>query len=77
MGLYQIESPNGDLVGHDGQSAGFSASMMRLSGADITVVVLANMAPDEGALDQVRDEAIAWVLAQTPVTTNGSATPTL
>jgi D-alanyl-D-alanine carboxypeptidase len=76
MGLYQIGSPNGALVGNDGQSAGFSSSMMRLSEADITVVVLTNMAPDEGTLDKVRDEAIAWVLAQTPVTTNGSATPT-
>jgi D-alanyl-D-alanine carboxypeptidase len=77
MGLYQIGSPNGVLVGHDGQSAGFSSSMMRLAEADITVLVLTNMAPDEGTLDQVRDEAIAWALAQTPATTNGSATPTL
>jgi hypothetical protein len=77
MGLYQIGSPNGVLVGHDGQSAGFSSSMMRLAEADITVLVLTNMAPDEGTLDQVRDEAIAWALAQTSATTNGSATPTL
>jgi hypothetical protein len=41
------------------------------------VLVLTNMAPDEGTLDQVRDEAIAWALAQTSATTNGSATPTL
>ena len=77
MGLYQIESPNGVLVGNDGQSAGFSSSMMRLAEADITAVVITNMAPDEGRLDQVRDEAIAWVLAQTPASATGSATPTL
>ena len=76
MGLYQIGSPNGVLVGNDGQSAGFSSSMMRLTEADITAVVITNMAPDEGTLDQVRDEAIAWVLAQTPASTNGAATPT-
>jgi CubicO group peptidase (beta-lactamase class C family) len=76
MGLYQIGSPNGVLVGNDGQSAGFSSSMMHLPEADITVVVLTNMAPDEGTLDQVRDEALAWVLAEKPATTNGSSTPT-
>lgn len=76
MGLYRIGSPNGELIGNDGQSAGFSSSMMRLAESDITAVVITNMAPDEGRLDQVRDEAIAWVLAQSPAAATESATPT-
>src|SRR5262249_32836560 len=49
MGLYRAQTPNGELVGMDGQGPGASSSMMRLAAADLTVVVLANMAPDEGA----------------------------
>ena len=77
LGVYRVETANGELVGSDGQGVGFGSSMMRLSEADITVVALANMAPDEGKLNGVRDEAIAWGLAQTPATTNGPATPTV
>jgi D-alanyl-D-alanine carboxypeptidase len=65
FGVYRVGSPNGELVGMDGQGAGYVSSMMRLPSAGVTVVVLANMAPDAGALDTIRDESIAWSIAQT------------
>jgi hypothetical protein len=49
----------------DRQGAGYVSNMMRLPSAGVTVVVLSNMAPDEGALDTIRDESIAWSIAQT------------
>jgi CubicO group peptidase (beta-lactamase class C family) len=54
----------GELVGMDGQRAGSVSSMMRLPLAGMTVVVLANMAPDTGAIDAMRDEAIGWSVAE-------------
>jgi hypothetical protein len=39
--------------------------MMRLPSEGVTVVVLANMAPDAGATDTIRDESMAWSIAQT------------
>jgi hypothetical protein len=65
LGVYRIGSPNGELVGMDGQGAGYVSSMMRLPSEGVTVVVLANMAPDAGATDTIRDEAIAWSIVQT------------
>jgi D-alanyl-D-alanine carboxypeptidase len=65
LGVYRIGSPNGELVGMDGQGAGYVSSMMRLPSEGVTVVVLANMAPDAGATDTIRDESIAWSIAQT------------
>jgi D-alanyl-D-alanine carboxypeptidase len=62
MGVYRVRTPNGELVGMDGQGPGATSSMMRLAAADLTVVVLANMAPDEGATDRLRDEAVRSVL---------------
>jgi D-alanyl-D-alanine carboxypeptidase len=64
MGLYRITSPNGVLAGMDGGGAGFVSSMMWLEDGDITVVVLANRAPDDGSTEAVRDAAFAWALAQ-------------
>ena len=75
LGVYRIETSNGELVGNDGQGVGFGSSMMLLKEADISIVVLANMAPDEGKINGVRDETISWVLAQSPAMPNGSATP--
>jgi CubicO group peptidase (beta-lactamase class C family) len=65
LGVYRIGSSNGELIGMDGQGAGYVSSMMRLPSAGVTVVALANMAPDAGALDTIRDESIAWSIAQT------------
>jgi D-alanyl-D-alanine carboxypeptidase len=62
MGVYKIGSPNGELVGMDGAGPGANSSMMRLPEADLTVIVFNNMAPDEGATDQLRDEAFRVVL---------------
>ena len=64
LGVYRIGSPNGELIGMDGQGAGYVSSMMRLPSAGVTVVVLANMAPDAGSTDDIRDQAIAWSIAQ-------------
>jgi len=62
MGVYRIETANGTLTGMDGSGAGFVSSLMRQDDAGITVVILANMAPDLG-VDAARDEVIAGVLA--------------
>ena len=62
MGIYRIETDNGTLTGMDGAGAGFVSSMMRQDDADITVVILANEAPDLG-VDTLRDQVIAQVLA--------------
>jgi D-alanyl-D-alanine carboxypeptidase len=65
LGVYRIGSSNGELIGMDGQGAGYVSSMMRLPSAGVTVVALTNMAHDAGALDTTRDESIAWSIAQT------------
>ncbi len=62
MGVYRIETDNGTLTGMDGAGAGFVSSMMRQDDADITVVILANAAPDQG-VDTARDAVIREVLA--------------
>jgi len=38
LGIYRIGSTNGELVGMDGQGAGYVSSMMRLPSAGVTVV---------------------------------------
>jgi D-alanyl-D-alanine carboxypeptidase len=63
MGLYQEETPNGRLVGFDGDGAGFTSYMSRHDEGDVTVVVLANWSPDDRTLYATRDEAIVWTLA--------------
>jgi CubicO group peptidase (beta-lactamase class C family) len=62
MGIYRIETDNGTLTGMDGSGVGFVSSMMRHDDADITVVILANAAPDLG-VDAARDQVIADMLA--------------
>jgi D-alanyl-D-alanine carboxypeptidase len=62
MGVIRSRTPNGPLVGMDGGSAGGNSTMQRLEGDDLTVVVLVNQDPDEGACDQVRDGAIKEAL---------------
>jgi D-alanyl-D-alanine carboxypeptidase len=63
MGVYKIGTPNGELVGMDGTGPGLNSSMMRLPAADLTVLLIVNLAPDEGATELLRDEAIRLVLA--------------
>jgi hypothetical protein len=65
MGVYRVQSPNGELIGMDGGGAGGTSTMTRLPGADVTVVALANAA-GTGGLDHLRDEAFAWALAGAP-----------
>ena len=67
-GIYRIETPHGELIGMDGSGPGFDASMMRLPAADITVVVLANMAPGGALTEGIRDDAIAVMLAAVSAT---------
>jgi len=62
MGIYRIETDNGTLTGMDGSGPGFVSTMMRQDDSDITVAILANVAPDLG-VDTARDQAIAEVLA--------------
>jgi D-alanyl-D-alanine carboxypeptidase len=62
MGVIRFQTPNGTLVGMDGGSAGGNSTMQRLDPTDLTVVVLVNQDPDEGATDRIRDAAIKEVL---------------
>jgi D-alanyl-D-alanine carboxypeptidase len=62
MGLYRTSTPNGTLVGMDGGSAGFTAYMMHSPEEDVTVVVLGNLAPDDGTLYRLYNDALAWTL---------------
>ena len=75
MGVYRVQTPNGELIGMDGGSAGGTSNLMRLATADITVAVLANMSPDEGLVEGMRDEVIAWAVAQAAGTTAASVAP--
>jgi D-alanyl-D-alanine carboxypeptidase len=63
MGIYRYSTPVGVLVGKDGDGAGGTAFMMRLPDEEITVVLLANVAPDDGAIRETMHEAFAWALA--------------
>jgi D-alanyl-D-alanine carboxypeptidase len=63
MGIYKIDTPNGKLVGMDGTGPGANSTMMRLEDDDLTVVMIDNVAPDEGATEILRDEVVRLVLA--------------
>jgi D-alanyl-D-alanine carboxypeptidase len=65
MGVYKIESPSGELIGMDGAGPGANSSMMRLEEADLTVLVLDNMSPDEGATEFLTLEVFRIVLQST------------
>jgi len=63
MGVIRSQTPNGPLVGMDGGSAGGSSTMQRLEESDLTVIVLINQAPDDGAT-QIRDAVIKEALGE-------------
>lgn len=65
MGIYRYPTPVGVLVGKDGDNAGATSFMMRLIDDEITVVVLANVAPDDGAIRATMVDAFAWALGPT------------
>lgn len=65
MGIYRYPTPVGELVGKDGDNAGSTSFMMRLIDEEITVAVLANIAPDDGAIRMTMLDAFAWALANT------------
>jgi D-alanyl-D-alanine carboxypeptidase len=62
MGIYKIETPNGVLVGMDGTGPGANSSMMRLEADDLTVLMIDNVAPDQGTTEIRRDEVVGLVL---------------
>ncbi|MGH2549305.1 MAG: serine hydrolase domain-containing protein [Thermomicrobiales bacterium] len=64
MGLYSFASPFGQIVGMDGESAGFSSCMFHVPEAAVTIVALANVAPGGEVFEALRDLAIAWAAAQ-------------
>jgi D-alanyl-D-alanine carboxypeptidase len=63
MGVYRVPSPVGELTGNEGGAAGGTSYMLRPVDSDITVVVLANWAPDDGTVQAVAQGAVAWALA--------------
>jgi D-alanyl-D-alanine carboxypeptidase len=63
MGVYKIGTPNGELVGMDGTGPGANSAMMRHIEGDLTIVILDNMAPDEGATELLVMEVAEVVLA--------------
>ena len=62
IGLYKIDTPNGQLDGMDGTGPGANSMMMRLEAADLTVILIDNMAPDEGATELLLDKVVRVVL---------------
>lgn len=62
MGVWTVPSPNGDLVSGGGGGAGFTASMVRLQGENLTVAAATNTEGGGEGIDVVRDEAIRTVL---------------
>jgi D-alanyl-D-alanine carboxypeptidase len=62
MGIYRYPTPVGQLVGKDGDNAGSTSFMMHLIDEEITVVLLANVAPDDGSIRAAMVDAFAWAL---------------
>ncbi len=77
MGVYSIATPNGTLIGMDGAGPGGESSMMHLPDADVTVVILANIAPVGAIVEGFRDEVFRLALAgrQAPLATSAVAQP--
>jgi D-alanyl-D-alanine carboxypeptidase len=63
LGIFQIETEHGPVIGMDGEGPGFVTTMMRHDSSDVLVVVLGNIAPDGGLIDWLRDETIGWALS--------------
>jgi CubicO group peptidase (beta-lactamase class C family) len=55
-------TPVGVIVGKDGDGAGGTAFMRRLIDEEVTVVLLANVAPDDGTILASLLDAFAWAL---------------
>jgi D-alanyl-D-alanine carboxypeptidase len=62
IGVYKIDTPSGQMDGMDGTGPGANSLMMRLEAADLTVILMNNMAPDQGATERLRDEVVQIVL---------------
>jgi D-alanyl-D-alanine carboxypeptidase len=62
MGVWTVPSKDGERVEGGGGGPGFTASMIRLSEADLTVVALMNVGGDVEATVAVPDEAIRATL---------------
>ncbi|CAN5348859.1 N/A [soil metagenome] len=60
MGVFSVETPYGQVIGMDGESAGFSSFMFRIPDAEVTIVALANLAPGGMVFETVRDRTIEW-----------------
>ncbi|HVL23175.1 MAG TPA: serine hydrolase domain-containing protein [Thermomicrobiales bacterium] len=63
MGIYRLPTPLGELSGMEGGAAGGTSFMMRIADAEVTVALLANMAPDDGTIRGTMMDAFAWTLA--------------
>ena len=59
MGLYGITTPSGVAFGMNGESAGFSSTMMRLPGSNVSIVLLANVAPGGAPFGQLTYDLLA------------------
>ena len=63
IGVYKTDTPNGQLAGSDGAGPGANSAMMRLADADLTVILIDNMAPDGGASELLVLDVVRVVLA--------------
>jgi D-alanyl-D-alanine carboxypeptidase len=62
IGLYKIDTLSGQMDGMDGTGPGANSLMMRLEAANLTIILINNMAPDEGATERLRDNVVQIVL---------------
>jgi D-alanyl-D-alanine carboxypeptidase len=63
IGVYKTDTPSGQIYGTDGTGPGANSAMFRLDEADLTVILIDNMAPDGGASELLVLEVFRVVLA--------------
>jgi D-alanyl-D-alanine carboxypeptidase len=63
IGVYKTDSPSGQLTVSDGTGPGANSTLTRFEPADLTVIMIDNVAPDGGATEILRDEVVKIVLA--------------
>jgi len=62
MGMYGTQILGRPAFGMDGESAGFSSSMITLPDEKLTVVLMTNVAPGGEPFERLRDQIFAWMI---------------
>ena len=66
MGIAQMDTAAGDLIGMKGDGPGFAARLFRLPERDLTVVLLTNTNRDDETVDVLFEQAIQAALKTAP-----------